>query len=184
MKIWQLFKEYAWILCIALSIVCYYLYTQTPKTVYIQTPSINIDENITDKEIKKPNVSFNTSVNSSTEITAVEKENINDADLVVKDNYKFKANINGKDVEIVPQDKESFEFKKDSVNITRDVEIEYKIKTTTLQPHFGLGIGIDTKGNPAMSANIKLKKAPIYFWGASNFKDSHMIGVGIYGNFN
>ena len=81
-----------------------------------------------------------------------------EADLNIKDNYKFKANINGKEIEIVPDTKENFEFKKDAVNIDRDIEIEYKIKTTTLQPNFGLGLGIDFNGNPAMSANVKLKK--------------------------
>lgn len=147
--------------------------------------TIKVDNkgNVT-QSIENPNVTTGSRVESSTTITAKPKPSNDYSDLVIEDKQKYIAEVNGKKFEVKPKDKESFEYGEDYISVKKETTVNMEIDTKPLQPQYGLGVGVDSKGNPAFSANVRLEKSPVYFWGASNFKESHMIGVGIYGNFN
>ena len=97
MKVWQIFKEYAWLLCILLSVACFYFYNKPPEIIY--KSAVNIDNGeLTVKDIKRPQITLDSSIKEQAKVQVIEKKDETEADLNIKDNYKFKANINGKEI--------------------------------------------------------------------------------------
>lgn len=92
MKVWQIFKEYAWLLCILLSVACFYFYNKPPEIIY--KSAVNIDNGeLTVKDIKRPQITLDSSIKEQAKVQVIEKKDETEADLNIKDNYKFKANI-------------------------------------------------------------------------------------------
>lgn len=133
--------------------------------------------------VEKPIATTQEVTHTQTVVKVVEKEKPSDADLQIKDKYTYKANINGKEVELVPSNKESFEYGKDAVKIDREVEVSYKIDNKPLEPSWSLGVGIDNDAKPAMMVSARLRKSPFSMWGVSNFNDKHMVGLSLNGSF-
>ena len=128
------------------------------------------------KEVEKPVTVIKTEVKTVDSVSVKPKENVNDADIVVNTKDSSKVDLNGKELNLKPIEKESFEFGKDYAEIKHTSDYVLKIDNKPLEPTWGIGVGYNTDKKITGLFTARIKKTPLHFWATS---DGHKTAGGI-----
>lgn len=105
-----------------------------------------------------------------TEVVAKPKEKDTDADLVINTKNSVKVSMNGKEVELKPEKKESFDYGKDYLQFQQSNTYSLNIENKPLEPTMGLGIGVSSNKKLTGIASARIKKTPYHIWIMSDGK--------------
>ena len=109
-------------------------------------------------------------------ITAKEKVDVKDADLVVNTKDTVKVNLNGKEMELAPKSSEKYEYGKDYLEFNQKNLYTLDVKAQAFEPAWGVGMGYTSNHKPAGYFQVRIKKTPAHVWVLSDGK-THAAGV-------
>lgn len=159
----------AWGVALIASVLLLYLYI-TPKVVEV--------EKVVEKEVIKEVVT------TKKELVAqvAHKESAETPDVVCNSKDSLKVSVNGKTVNLKPQNSEKFEFGKDYLKLNQETTSTLNINYKPLEPTFSIGVGYSENKKLAGMLSIRYKHTPFSVWGVSDGK-TNIAGIMINANY-
>ena len=93
-----------------------------------------------------------------------EKQNEEDADIVVENKEDLKISLNGKQFSLTPENDKEYNFGKDYVELKQNSTYNIHISNEPLEPSWGVGVGVTDNRNLAGIITMRLRSTPTHVW--------------------
>lgn len=162
-------KGYFLYILLILSVILNIYFFNSEKVVYK-------DKIVYQDRIVEVPVKVNAETVSNNKVSVKQKQNVDNADIVLDTKQDLKVSLNGKVVDLKPINKEEFTFGKDYAELNYSTNFKLDLENKPLEPSWGIGVGYNTDKKLQGIFIGRIKKTPLHVWGTT---DGHSGAVGI-----